>query len=702
MNPKQSATARQTKRPLSLLLSLFLATVLTVGCGNSTEEFVFTGTSRVITNVDVQPPTASLTVGQSRQFVLETTFSDGTTVTTTNQFNGQVAWDSDNEAVATIDENGLATGLSPGTATITGTLTSAQGVFFDTATLTVTPAANQSPQVNLDDAALAYTRGSGDTAAFPNATVTDDQANLANGTLTIEATGNNTGIDLTAPNTPDIGTVTDDDANDTITVALNNNATPANIQSFLRAVQFQADNTANFGSVTLDVTLTDGQGGNGTDSRQVNIQGAAAQNVTVAPSGADFTTIQAAVNSVAAQSGGQGSVITVSSGDFTSDGTGTDGIIVINQLSLDQEFALEVRFQGQPQPVSHPGVPADLGWLSNEKSTVTFNGAARSSSWLPGDDSPSNKATYDFLIEVPEFHFAVANGQLVEVRSLENGGRAFHYRTRFPMASYLASVNTFDEREFCHTEIAPGFEVVYPKGMEQRVRDEFQNHARMMRFLESRLGPYPFDTYGAIVTNLPVDSYRTRFTDGKNTYEADSMFEVAFEAQTRPIFQAESITGNGDFEPTIIHEMAHQWFGNAVTNASEIDVWVNEAFPSYCGWLWLEETRGPDALENEMRALHDSVKDHVFNDTTARPDRDKLFSQENYARMTLSMHAMRRLLGDAQFYQTLAGAVEAHKYKSVDVESLAGTMNELNEGRLSLFLKRWLHGREIPAFPKKR
>ena len=341
MNPKQSATARQTKRPLSLLLSLFLATVLTVGCGNSTEEFVFTGTSRVITNVDVQPPTASLTVGQSRQFVLETTFSDGTTVTTTNQFNGQVAWDSDNEAVATIDENGLATGLSPGTATITGTLTSAQGVFFDTATLTVTPAANQSPQVNLDDAALAYTRGSGDTAAFPNATVTDDQANLANGTLTIEATGNNTGIDLPAPNTPDIGTVTDDDANDTITVALNNNATPANIQSFLRAVQFQADNTANFGSVTLDVTLTDGQGGNGTDSRQVNIQGAAAQNVTVAPSGADFTTIQAAVNSVAAQSGGQGSVITVSSGDFTSDGTGTDGIIVIsNDADLE---GLEIR-----------------------------------------------------------------------------------------------------------------------------------------------------------------------------------------------------------------------------------------------------------------------------------------------------------------------------------------------------------------------
>ena len=178
------------------------------------------------------------------------------------------------------------------------------------------------------------------------------------------------------------------------------------------------------------------------------------------------------------------------------------------------------------------------------------------------------------------------------------------------------------------------------------------------------------------------------------------MFEIAFEAQTRPIFQAESISGNGDFEPTIIHEMAHQWFGNAVTNASENDVWVNEAFPSYCGWLWLEETKGAAAFESEMVALHEAIKDHIFTDTMARPERDKLFSQENYGRMTLSMHAMRRLLGDQQFYRTLAGSIEAHRYESVDVDTLAQTMNALNGGRLRVFLETWLHGRIMPPYPK--
>lgn len=378
-----------------------------------------------------------------------------------------------------------------------------------------------------------------------------------------------------------------------------------------------------------------------------------------------------------------------------------DGVLVNRQLSPNDEFTVELSYQGRPQAVSHPGVPADLGWLANDSSVVTFNGAAPSSSWLPGDDDPSNKATYEFHILVPQNHFAVANGRLVEERRLPNGQRMFRYRTGFPMASYLASVNTFDERKFTRTLVAPDFEVVHPKHMEQQVRSEFKNHTRMMGFLEHRLGPYPFDVYGAIVTDLPVDSYKTRFTDGENTYEADSKFEVAFEAQTRPIFQADSITGTGEFEPTIIHELTHQWWGNAVTMANQQDVWVNEGFPSYSGWVWLEEINSPEMFEGEMKAMHESVKGHRFSDTMANPNRDKLFSQENYARMTLSMHALRRTLGDEIFYKTLRESFEEHKYKSVDVQTLAHTMNWLNGGTLSGFFQRWLHERELPAYPTR-
>ncbi len=371
------------------------------------------------------------------------------------------------------------------------------------------------------------------------------------------------------------------------------------------------------------------------------------------------------------------------------------GISVEQSFLAQEEFNLELSFQGHPKPVSHPAVPADLGWLTNDRSTITFNGVERSSSWLLGDDSPANKAIYDFRVEVPKGHFAVANGALVEATETENG-RLFHYRSKFPMASYLASVNCFDEKTYTKTEVSSGFEVVHPRGMEEQVRSEFANHSQMMDFLTKRLGPYPFETYGAIVTDLHTDTYSSRFTDGEATFEADLGYQVAFEAQTRPIYPSGAIKGFGDFEETLIHELAHQWYGNAVTKASEQDIWVNEAFPSYCGALWREKRFGREALEAEMQSIHERLCNHPFKDTMAKPDRDRLFSLENYGRMTLSMHALRCEVGDAQFYSTLRGVLEEHKYTSISVEQMAETADELNGGRLKDFFQKWLHSTRIP------
>ncbi len=377
-----------------------------------------------------------------------------------------------------------------------------------------------------------------------------------------------------------------------------------------------------------------------------------------------------------------------------------EGLLVDQVLQPQQGFQLEVSYSGTPEPLRHPAIPADLGWLPRQTSVVTFNGVTKSSSWLPGDDHPSNKATYEFAIEVPEGYFAVANGKLQKQTELPDGGRAFHYRSKFPMASYLTSVNCFDEKHYTKTELFPDFEVIHPKGMEKLVAKDFEHHPQMMNFLSKRLGPYPFETYGAIVTDLPTDSYASRFTDGQETFETEVNYQIAFEAQTRPIFPRQSIKGRGDYETTLIHELAHQWFGNAVTKASEQDMWVNEAFPTYCGTLWLEERFGSEVLEQEMKALYERVSKHDFQDTMGRPDRDKLFSQENYARMALSMHALRRTLGDEQFYAGLRGVVDEYKYQSISVEQMADKINELNDGRLTDFFQDWLYSKELPAYPE--
>lgn len=372
-----------------------------------------------------------------------------------------------------------------------------------------------------------------------------------------------------------------------------------------------------------------------------------------------------------------------------------EGLTVFHPLKAEQEFTLDVNYRGEPRPMSHPAVPADLGWLRRKGSVVTFNGVDRSSSWIPGDDDPANKAPYEFKIEVPKQHFAVANGTLEKIVEGPRS-RTFHYSCKQPMASYLASVNCFPERDYRKTELYPGFQVVHPKGMEEHLRKDFINHPRMMKFLTERLGPYPFDAYGALVADLPADTYNSRFSDGMNTFEADVSYQIAFEAQTRPIYPRQSLKGRTDFEPTIIHELAHQWFGNAVTKAREQDIWVNEAFPSYSGSLWMEQLHGHRAMSIEVEDLYMRVDHHQFSDIMANPDREKLFSQENYARMALSMHALRRKLGDRQFYQTLAGIVEEHKYTSITVDQMVATAQRLNQGQLGDFFQSWLYSKEVP------
>jgi hypothetical protein len=179
------------------------------------------------------------------------------------------------------------------------------------------PAPNPSaPVVTLDTGILATTRAGTATAFAPGATVTDSSTTILNGgTLTITAgAGSGQGFTLTGPATPNIGTVTGNGTG-RLTVALNGNATPAAIQQYLRAVTFASDGTSAFGPTTVSVSLSDGTGlTSQTVSRTVNVGGVAARSLTVGQGG--ITTIQQAVDQIAATTGAQGSSIIIPAGTY--------------------------------------------------------------------------------------------------------------------------------------------------------------------------------------------------------------------------------------------------------------------------------------------------------------------------------------------------------------------------------------------------
>ncbi|MBS2036870.1 hypothetical protein JST97_17900 [bacterium] len=178
------------------------------------------------------------------------------------------------------------------------------------------PSNPSAPVVTLDTGILATTRASAATAFAPGATVSDaDTAALNGGTLTIRAgIGSGQGFSLNGPANPSIGTVTGNGTG-TLTVALNGNATPAAIQQYLRGVTFASDGTSAFGPTPVTVSLSDGTGLNSQNVfRIVNVGGVAARSITVGQGG--VTTIQQAVDQIAATNGAQGSSIVIPAGTY--------------------------------------------------------------------------------------------------------------------------------------------------------------------------------------------------------------------------------------------------------------------------------------------------------------------------------------------------------------------------------------------------
>ncbi len=190
--------------------------------------------------------------------------------------------------------------------------------------------------------------------------------------------------------------------------------------------------------------------------------------------------------------------------------------------------------------------------------------------WFPGNSHPKDKSSYDFTITVPQGRTAVANGVFLGQKTA--GGRTtFRWRQTEPMAAYLATatVGKFKVEQYTTPSGIKVYNAVDPR--------ETAASAAVLKKLPSVLeweaelfGPYPYRAAGAIVDRAPQVGY-------------------ALETQTRPVYdRAPDLS-------TLVHESAHQWFGDSVTLTSWKDIWLNEGFATYTEWLYAEQHGGPSA-----------------------------------------------------------------------------------------------------------
>ena len=341
------------------------------------------------------------------------------------------------------------------------------------------------------------------------------------------------------------------------------------------------------------------------------------------------------------------------------------------------QFTVEVAYRGKPKPVKDPD-GSFAGWVTTKDGSYAVNEPQGSPSWYPCNDYPTDKATFSFAITVPEGLEAISNGVL-QGRDSAGDRTTWRWEESRPMATYLATVATGDFK-ITRSEDgpAPGLYAVDP-AMRRRA-DKPKRELRPLNrtpditgYLAERFGPYPFDSLGGIVDRVPKIPY-------------------ALETQSRPAYTELPSTG------LVVHEMAHQWYGDSVSVASWPDIWLNEGFATFAEWLYAEDHGGPSGrrIFDQLYELPNR-NDELWRPPPGDPGGPKhLFSSSIYDRGAMTLQALREEVGNPVFFDILRAWASEHAYGNATTADFVALAERESGQELDEFFRIWLYEPEKP------
>ncbi|MGW4164453.1 M1 family metallopeptidase [Streptomyces sp. NPDC004788] len=348
-------------------------------------------------------------------------------------------------------------------------------------------------------------------------------------------------------------------------------------------------------------------------------------------------------------------------------------------LEKDKSISVVVRYAGKPSELKIGGWSAwhrtpDGGVAADEPDSAVW--------WFPSNDHPLDKATFDVSVLVPDGTQAISNGVL-QSQSSKLGWTRFNWRSNKPQATYLATlaVGKFD---ITTDKTASGLPVLNAYSTELgdnagAARASVERTAEVAEWLESLYGPYPFNAIGGYVPNV---------TTG-----------FALETQTRPYYSPRQFA-NGANVSVVVHELAHQWYGDSVSVGDWKDIWINEGFARYSQWLWSEKEGEGTAQELADYVYQTRAADDPFwTVKPGDPGADNQFDIAVYDRGALALQALRNEVGDETFFAILKGWPQEHAYGNAHVSDFVQYAEKVSGKPLAGLFDTWLYQPVKPAAP---
>jgi aminopeptidase N len=337
--------------------------------------------------------------------------------------------------------------------------------------------------------------------------------------------------------------------------------------------------------------------------------------------------------------------------------------------------------------ISYHGSPKDGLFIKpnkyGDRAAFADNWPNRAHQWFPAIDHPYDKATAEYLITAPQRFDVIANGSLVEKVDRGNGMRLTHWRENVPIPTYCMVIGA---AEFAIIEAGnwhgvPLSYYVYPKDKPDAAK-EFGRALQILQFDSELIGPFPYEKLALVESS-------TRFGGMEN---ASAIF-----------FDEKALNGKRTIEPTVAHEIAHQWFGDSVTESDWHHLWLSEGFATYFGHLFYEHADGHDRFIAFM--LADKQAYLTSNASKPRPIYDpdisnlfELLNANNYQKAGWMLHMLRHVMGDTAFFAGIRDYYQKYRDRNALTADFEDVMEHRYGRKLDWFFREWFYGTGHPVY----
>jgi aminopeptidase N len=334
--------------------------------------------------------------------------------------------------------------------------------------------------------------------------------------------------------------------------------------------------------------------------------------------------------------------------------------------------------------ISYHGIPATgLKIANNKYGDRTFfsdNWPDKGRNWLPIVDHPYDKATCEFIVTAPEHYQVVSNGLKIEESDLKDGNRLTHWKQSVPIASwlYVLGVARFAIQyvdQFDNKSIETW---VYYQDRDKGFYDFAEPTKQVLEFYSEYVGPFVYEKLANIQSNS---------------------VSGGMEAASAILYSESSVVGdrNERWRNVVIHEIAHQWFGNAVTEYDWDDVWLSEGFATYFTLLFIEHQYGRDAFLDGLEKSKNMVNGFYEKNPGYRivhnnlKDMSQVTSLQTYQKGSWILHMLRGIVGDEAFQKGIRSYYTQYMNRNATTTDFRRTMEESSGMDLKTYFEQWLY-----------